>query len=100
MEKPPLTHPDITPLTTVTEEKQLTSNHKVTWYGYHLQEAVIFHRRSAIVASVIPQYTKQKEVDYLGYSNKTILLLVTHLHTWPVITNTERMATKDTFIVP
>ena len=31
MEKPPFTHPKITPLTTVTEDKQLTNEHKVTW---------------------------------------------------------------------
>ena len=63
MEKPPFTNPDITPLTTVTKEKQLTNEHKVTWYEYHPQEAVIFHRRAAIVAAVMPQYTEEKEVD-------------------------------------
>ena len=31
MEKPPFTHPDITPLKTVTKDKQLTNEHKVTW---------------------------------------------------------------------
>ena len=31
---------------------------------------------------------------------ETILLLVTHLRTWPVITNAERMATKATSIAP
>ena len=31
MEKPPFTHPDINPLTTFTEEKQFTNEHKVTW---------------------------------------------------------------------
>ena len=31
MDKPPFTHPDITPLTTVTKEKQLTNDNKVTW---------------------------------------------------------------------
>ena len=56
MEKPPFTHPDITPLTTVNEYKQLTNEHKVTWDEYHLQEAVIFHGRAAIAAAVMPQY--------------------------------------------
>ena len=55
MEKPPFTHPEITPLITVTKEKQLTNKHKVTWDEYHLQEAVIFHGRAAIVAAVMPQ---------------------------------------------
>ena len=68
MEKPLFTHPGITPLTTVTEDKQLTNEYKVTWYEYHLQEDLIFHGRSAIVAAVILQYTEEKEVDYLGYS--------------------------------
>ena len=56
MEKQPFMHPDITPLTTVTEDKQLTNEHKVMWDEYHLQEAVIFHGRAAIVAAVMPQY--------------------------------------------
>ena len=54
MEKPPFMHPDITPLTTVTEDKKLTNEHKLTWDEYHLQEAVIFHGRAAIVAAVMP----------------------------------------------
>ena len=37
MEKPLFMHPNITPLTTVTKDKQLTNEHKVTWYEYHLQ---------------------------------------------------------------
>ena len=60
MEKLPLTHLDITPLITVTKDKQITNKHKVTWDEYHLQEAVIFHGRAAIVAAVMPQYTKEK----------------------------------------
>ena len=54
MEKPPFTHPDITPLTTFTKDKQLTNKHKVTWDKYHIQEAVIFHGRAAIVAAGMP----------------------------------------------
>ena len=46
----------------------------------------------------MPQYIEEKEVDYLRHSNKTILSLVAHLRMWPVITNTERMATKSDFI--
>ena len=53
--EPPFTHPDITPLKTVTEDKQLTNKHKVTWDEYNLQEAVIFHGRASIVAAVMPQ---------------------------------------------
>ena len=83
MEKPPFTHPDITPLKTVTEDKQLPNKHKVTWDEYHLQEAFIFHWRAAILTSVMPQYTEEKELDYLGNGNETILSRVTHLHTWP-----------------
>ena len=60
----------------------------VTCDEYHLREAVIFRGRAAIVASVMPQYIKEKEVDYLGYGNETILSLVVHLRMWPVITNT------------
>ena len=56
MGRPPFTHPNITPLTTITEDKQLTNEHKVTWDKYHLQEAVIFHGRAAIVAAVMLQY--------------------------------------------
>ena len=48
----------------------------------------------------MPQYIEEKEVDYLGYGMETILLIVAHLHTWPVITNTERMATKAAFVAP
>ena len=55
MEKPPFTHSHVTPLTTVTKYKQLTNKHKVTWDEYHLQEAVNFHGRAAIVAAVMPQ---------------------------------------------
>ena len=36
MENPPFTHPDITPLTTVTKDKQLTNEHNVTWDEYNL----------------------------------------------------------------
>ena len=60
MEKTPSTHPDITPLTTVTEDKQLTNEHKVTWDECYLQEAVIFHGRAAIFASVMSQYIEEK----------------------------------------
>ena len=79
MEKPPFTHPDITLLKTVTEEKQLTNEQKVTWDEYHLQEAVIFNGRAAIIAAVMPQYIEEKEVDYLGYSMESILTLIAHL---------------------
>ena len=99
-EKPPFTHPDITPLTTVTEYKQFTNEHKVTWDEYHLQEAVIFHGRAAIVAAVMPEYIEEKEVDYLGYSMESILSLIAHLRTWPVITDAERMAAKASFVSP
>ena len=78
MEKPPFTHPEITPFTTVTEDKQLTNEHKVTWDKYHLQEAAIFHGRAAIVAAVMTQYIEEKEGDYLGYSMESILSLITH----------------------
>ena len=40
MEKLPFMHPDITPLMTVTEDKQLTNEHKVTWDEYHLQASL------------------------------------------------------------
>ena len=100
MENTPFTHPNITPLTTVTKDKQLTNKHKVTWDKYHLQEAVIFHGRAAIVAAVMPQYIEEKEVDYLRYVMETILSLVAHLRTWPVITNAEMMATKAALISP
>ena len=56
MEKPSFTHPDITLSTTVTKDKQITNEHKVTWDEYHLQEAVIFYGRAAIVMAVMPQY--------------------------------------------
>ena len=100
MEKPPFTHPDITPLTTVTEYKQYTNEHKVTWDEYHLQEAVIFHGRAAIVAAVMPEYIEEKEVDYLGYSMESILSLIAHLQTSPAITDAERMAAKASFVAP
>ena len=100
MEKLPFTHPNIHSLATVTDDKQLTNEHKVTWDEYHLQESLIFHGRAAIVAAVMPQYIEEKEVDYLGYSMETILLLIAHLRTWPVITNSERMATKASFVDP
>ena len=58
MDKPLFTHLNITPLTTVTEDKQLTNEHKVTWDKYHIHETVFFHGRVAIVAAVIPQYIK------------------------------------------
>ena len=93
METTPFTHPNITPLKIVTKEKQLTNEHKVTWDEYHLQQAVIFHGRAAIVVAVMPQYIEEKEVDYLGYSMESILSLITHIQTCPVITNTERIAT-------
>ena len=76
------------PLRTITEEKQLSNEHKLTWDEYHLQEAVIFHGRAAIVADVMPQYIEEKEVDYLGYSMESMLTLIAHLKTWPVIANT------------
>ena len=46
------------------------------------------------------QYIREKEGDYLRYGMETILSLVTQLHTWTVITNAKRMATKAAFIVP
>ena len=100
MEKPPFTHPDITPLTTVTEYKQYTNEHKVTWDEYHLQEAIIFHGRAAIVAAVMPEYIEEKEVVYLGYSMESILSLIAHLQTSPAITDAERMAAKASFVAP
>ena len=100
MEKPPFTHPGITPLTTATEDKQLTNDHKVTWDKYHLQEAVIFHGRSAIVVAVIPQYIEEKEVDYLGYIMESILSLIAHLRTWPVITNGRKDGNEGSFCCP
>ena len=87
MEKPPFTHPDTTPMTTVTKEKNLTNEHKVTWDEYHLQEVIIFNRRAATVAAVMPQYIEEKEVDYLGYSIESILSLIAHFRTWTVIKN-------------
>ena len=60
MEKPPFTHPNIILLTTITEDKQLTNENKVTWYEYLLQEAVLFHGRAAIVAAVLMQDIEEK----------------------------------------
>ena len=79
MEKPPFTLPNITPLMTVTKDKHVTNEHKVTWDKYHLQEAMIFQWIAAIVAAVMPQYIEEKEVDYLGYSMESILTLIAHL---------------------
>ena len=73
MEKAPFTHPDITPLTTITKDKQLNNEKKLIWDEYHLQEAVIFYGRAAFVAVVMLQYMEEKEVDYLGYGMETIL---------------------------
>ena len=81
MEKPPFTHPNITSLMTVTKYKQLTNENKVTWDKYHLQESVIFHGRAATIAAFMPQYTEEKEVDYLGYSMESILTIIAHLQT-------------------
>ena len=79
---------------------QFTNDHKVTWDEYHLKEAVIFHGKAAIVASVMLQNIEEKEVDNLGYGNETVLSLVAHLQTWSVITKAERMATMAAFISP
>ena len=100
MKKPLFTHPDITPLKTVTEDKQFTNDNKVTWDKYYLQEAVIFHGRAAIVAAVMLQYIEEKEVNHLGYSMESIITLIAHLQTWPLITNASRMATKASFVAP
>ena len=53
MDKPMFTNPYITPLTDITDDKQHTNKHKVTWDEYHLQEAVILHGRAAIVAAIM-----------------------------------------------
>ena len=63
MEKPPFTYLGINPLTSVTEDKQLTNKNKATWDKYYLQEYVIFHWRATSVAVVMPQYIVEKEVD-------------------------------------
>ena len=48
----------------------------------------------------MPQCIEEKEVYYLGYSMETILSLITHLRTWPVVTNAEKMTTKPYFVAP
>ena len=76
-------HLDITLLTTFTKDKQLTNENKVRWDKYHLQEAVIFYGKAAIVVAVMPQYIEEKEVDYLGYSMESILNLSLALELGP-----------------
>ena len=100
MEKPLFTHPNITLFTTVTEDKQLTHEHKVTWYEYQLQEAVIFHGIAAIVSAVTPQYIEEKELDCLGYIMESIITLISHLRTWPVIKNLIKDGNKGRFCCP
>ena len=48
----------------------------------------------------MPQYIEEKEVDYLGYDMETLLSLVSHFCTWPIITNAKRMVTKAALIAP
>ena len=50
----------------------------MTWDKYHLQEAFTCHGRAAIIASGMPQYIEEKEVDYIGYGIEPILFIVTH----------------------
>ena len=54
----------------------------------------------AIVAAVDNQYIKELSEDYIGYKNQMITTMITHLQTWFVIANKEKLDTKVLFYTP
>ena len=54
----------------------------------------------AIVAAVDEQYVEELSEDYIGYKNQTIATMITHLQTWFVITDKEKLDMKALFYAP
>ena len=54
----------------------------------------------AIAAAVDEQYIDELREEYVGYKNASIKTMIKQLQSWFVITNSERIAIKASFLVP
>ena len=73
--------------TTTVEDNQLHSDQKVTWAKWYLQKSSKQHSVKAIVDSVDEQYTEEKKMEYVGYSNKTTHSMFDQIQTWVIVLN-------------
>ena len=70
------------------------------WQEYTFQTVLDAIGVEAIVAAVENQYVEELSEDYIGYKNQTITAMITHLQTWFVITNKEKLDIKVLFYAP
>ena len=67
------------------------------WQEYTFQTVLDAIGVESIVAVVDDQYVEELSEDYIGYKNQTIATMITHLQTWFVITNKEKLNMKALF---
>ena len=70
------------------------------WQEYTFQTVLDAIGVKAIVAAVDDQYVGELLEDYIGYKNQTIATMITHLQTWFVITNKDKLNVKALFYAP
>ena len=79
---------------------QTQEDQKVEWQEYTFQEVVDSVEIKFNVAAVDMQYAEELEEDYVGYRNQTIIIMVTQLRTWCIITTKENLAIKEHSLAP
>ena len=79
---------------------QLQEEHKVEWQEYNFQTFLDAIDVEAIVAAVDDQYVEELSEYYIGYKSQTVATMITHLQTWFVITNKEKLNVKALFYAP
>ena len=72
----------------------------MVWQEYIFQTVLDVIDVEAIVAAVDDQYVEELSEDYIGYKNQTIATMITHLQTWFLITNKEKLDAKALFYAP
>jgi hypothetical protein len=96
--KPTTINPKINKLSNPYEILTLQEEMKTLQKEFELQEAVTTIGVQHIIDSVEEQYIKELNKDYFGYTNQTIKMLLTHLHTnWCKVMTKERTHATEAF---
>ena len=98
--QPDLVHPKIKQDTKGRDLLQFQEDQKQKWTEYHFQLIVDAVAVEAITAAVDKQYIDELREEYVGYKNATIKTMIKQLQSWFVITNSEKIAIKATFLAP
>ena len=97
---PTLLNPSIRDTNTARDEKILTTEHRVTWYEYYLEQALGLYGVATIVINIYHQYFAEKHEDYVGYANVTTRSMLEQLETHSTILDKEKLEIMAAFFAP